>query len=196
MRPDHTTGGEARGGAWSTRDVVLGGVFAALTAVGAQVETPLPFSPVPVVLSNFFAVLAGLTLGARLGAMSQVAYALAGVAGLPVFAGLRGGGAVLAGPTGGYLVGFVLAAAVAGALRGPLPIGSRRAAWAAAAAAAVIYVPGVPWLAATTGMSAHRAFFVGVLPFLPGDALKTVAAAIVAPSLARVAATRTGRLAL
>jgi biotin transport system substrate-specific component len=159
-------------------------LLAALTAVGAQIQAPLPFSPVPVVLSNFFAILAGLVLGARAGAASQVVYLLLGAAGLPVFAGLRGGVQVLAGPTGGYLIGFVLAAAAAGLLRGPRP-GSGRAVAAAAVGAALIYAVGVPYLAAVTGMGLRRALVVGVLPFLPGDALKVVAAGVVAPALAR-----------
>jgi len=176
---------------WPARDATLAGVFAALTAVGAQLQAPLPFSPVPIVLSNLLAVLSGLILGPRLGAMSQLVYVLVGVAGVPVFAGLHGGAAVLAGPTGGYLVGFVLAAAVAGALRGAPPLDTRRALSAAAAGAAVVYLPGLPWLVVTTGMGLRRALLAGVLPFLPGDLLKVVAAGVVAPSLSR--ALRAGR---
>lgn len=159
-------------------------LLCALTAVGAQIQAPLPFSPVPVVLSNFFAILSGLVLGPGAGAASQVVYLLLGAAGLPVFAGLRGGIQVLAGPTGGYLIGFVLAAAAAGLLGGPRP-GRGRAVAAAAVGAALIYAVGVPYLAAVTGMGLSRALVVGVLPFLPGDALKVVAAGAVAPALAR-----------
>ncbi len=178
---------------WAARDVALAGLFAALTAVGAQIQVPLPFSPVPVVLSNFFAILAGLALGVRLGVASQVAYVAAGVAGLPIFAGFRGGASVLAGPTGGYLVGFALAAAVAGVLRGTSTVTARRATWAAAAAAAAVYVPGVPWLGVVTGAGAHKVMLIGVLPFLPGDVLKVLVAGAIAPSLARIATRREGR---
>jgi len=174
------------------RRVVLVGLLAALTAVGAQIQTPLPFSPVPVVLSNFFAILAGLVLGPRLGAASQVVYVLLGFAGAPVFAGLHGGPQVLAGPTGGYLIGFILAAAASGALAGRDPDVSR-ALVAAAVAAALIYVVGVPWLAAVTHMGLRKAVAVGVLPFLPGDALKVAAAAVVTPPLLRAVGTRTAR---
>jgi len=175
------------------RDATLAGVFAALTAVGAQLEAPLPFSPVPIVLSNLLAILSGLVLGPRLGAMSQLVYVLVGIAGVPVFAGLHGGAAVLAGPTGGYLVGFVLAAAVAGALRGEPPLDPRRLLCAATAGAAAVYLPGLPWLAVTTGMGLRRALLVGALPFLPGDLLKVVAAAAVAPFLSRAIGAAAGR---
>ncbi len=178
---------------WAPREVALAGLFAALTAVGAQIQVPLPFSPVPVVLSNFFAILAGLALGARLGVASQVAYVAGGAAGLPIFAGFRGGVSVLAGPTGGYLVGFILAAAVAGGLRGGPAGTARRATWSAAAAAASVYVPGVLWLGVVTGAGAHKVMLIGVLPFLPGDALKVLVAGAVTPSLARIAARRGGR---
>jgi biotin transport system substrate-specific component len=166
------------------RRAAVVGMFAALTAVAAQIQTPLPFSPVPIVLSNFFAVLAGLVLGPRLGAASQVVYILLGAMGAPVFAGAHGGPQVLAGPTGGYLVGFVPAAAAAGALRGA-SLTAGRAMLAAAVGAALIYVTGVPWLAETTGMALRRAVVVGVLPFLPGDTLKVVVAGLAAPSIVR-----------
>jgi biotin transport system substrate-specific component len=184
------------------RRIALVGLFAALTAVGAQVQTPLPFSPVPVVLSNFFALLAGLVLGARLGATTQAVYVLLGAVGVPVFAGMRGGPQVLVGPTGGYLVGFILAAAAAGALRGPR-VTAGRAIAAAAVGAALIYVAGVPWLvhvmgipwpAAMTGAGLRKVLVAGVLPFLPGDAFKVVVAGLVAPSLVRAVGVQAARL--
>lgn len=181
--------GTARREERPARRLVLAGLFAALTAVGAQLSTPLPFSPVPIVLSNFFAILSGLVLGARLGAVSQVVYLLLGAAGAPVFARMHGGPQVLVGPTGGYLIGFILAAAAAGALRGPRP-DVRRAMIAAAIAGALIYVPGIPYLAASTGMGLRRALLVGMLPFLPGDAAKVIIAGLVAPALQRAVRTQ------
>ena len=182
------------------RRIALVGLFAALTAVGAQIQTPLPFSPVPVVLSNFFALLAGLVLGARLGATTQVVYVLLGVVGVPVFAGMRGGPQVLAGPTGGYLVGFIVAAAVAGALRGPR-VSAGRAIAAAAVGAAVIYVTGVPWLIHVIGLQwpgmsgagLRKVLVVGVLPFLPGDAFKAVVAGLITPALVRAVGVQAAR---
>ncbi len=170
------------------RRLILPALFAALTAIGAQIQTPLPFSPVPVVLSNFFAILSGLVLGPRLGATSQVVYVLLGAVGVPVFAGMHAGPQTLVGPTGGYLVGFVLAAGAAGLLCGPRP-DSRRAMLAASVAALLIYALGVPYLAAVLHMGIRRALIVGMLPFLPGDAAKVVIAGLVTPALQRAVGT-------
>lgn len=183
------------------RRIALVGLFAALTAVGAQVQAPLPFSPVPVVLSNFFALLAGLVLGPRLGATTQAVYVLLGVVGVPVFAGMHGGPQVLVGPTGGYLVGFILAAAAAGALRGS-GVSAGRAIAAAAVGAALIYVTGVPWLIHVIGLQwpgmsgagLRKVLVVGVLPFLPGDAFKVVVAGLITPALARTVGVQAARI--
>ncbi|HKX20012.1 MAG TPA: biotin transporter BioY [bacterium] len=149
----------------------------AATAVAAQIAIPLPGSPVPIVLSNLMAVLAGLLLGARDGAIAMVVYVLVGLAGVPVYAAGHSGAGVLVGPTGGYLVGFVIAAYLAGAVR-------QRSVWLAAAAAmAVIYFFGVPWLIWTTHLAWKHAVLLGALPFLPGDALKTIAAVAVARAI-------------
>lgn len=180
----------ARPRARPARDLTLAALFAALTAVGAQIHAQLPFTPVPIVLSNFFALLAGLVLGPRLGATSQVVYVLLGAVGVPVFAGPSGGPRVLFGPTGGYLFGFILAAVAAGALRGPRP-DAPRAVLAAAVGAALIYAAGVLWLAFVIGMGLRHAFAVGVLqPFLVGDAVKVVIAGLVAPALLRAVGTQ------
>jgi biotin transport system substrate-specific component len=138
---------------------------------------PLPFSPVPIVLSNLVAVLSGLILGPQGGAIAETVYVLVGAAGLPVYAGFHGGMGVLFGPTGGYLAGFVIAATVAGMLRG-------RPWLAALTGLAVIYVPGLLWLSAVARLTLWKAFLLGLLPFVPGDALKAVAAVVVARAIA------------
>ncbi len=156
--------------------------FALLTALGARVTIPL--IPVPVTLQVLWVLLAGLTLGARAGAASQLLYLAAGLAGAPIFAGGRSGPAVLLGPTGGYLIGFVLGAAVAGALAGSsrrLP----RLALAALGGVLTLYLPGALWLAAwlhrvqgATGVEALQgAWTAGIRPFLLVDAAKALTAA-------------------
>jgi biotin transport system substrate-specific component len=143
---------------------------AALAAVAAQVSIPVPGSPVPVVLSNLVAVLAGLVLGPRDGALAMTVYVLLGAAGLPVYAGGHGGPTALVGPTGGYLAGFVLAAWVAGALR-------RRTLWGAASGAmAVIYLPGLLWLHVVAHLGWAETLLAGAAPFVVGDALKVIGA--------------------
>src|SRR5512137_1746469 len=84
-------------------------VFAVLSMLGAFVRIPIPWSPVPLTLQTFFVLLSGACLGRRLGAVSQVCYVLVGIAGLPVFSQAGSGLLYLAGPTGGYLAGFIAA---------------------------------------------------------------------------------------
>jgi biotin transport system substrate-specific component len=170
----------------SLPDMILVAMFAALTAVGAWISFPLPFGEVPVVLANMFVLLSGVILGKWLGALSQVVYVLLGVIGVPVFAQFTAGPGVLAGPTGGYLVGYIIGAFVAGALVEYLP---RRIPEIARVATGliigglVIYIPGVAWLASYLDINVHAALVAGFYPFLPGDAIKIVIATILATSL-------------
>lgn len=169
--------------AWRVLVVVAG---SALVALAAQVRIPLPFSPVPVTGQTFAVLLVAAALGARLGPASLGLYVLEGAVGLPVFAGGNAGLATLSGATGGYLVGFVAAAAVVGALaqRG----WDRRFATAALAMLAgevVIYACGLAWLARfplPVGL-----LDAGLTPFLVGDAYKLVLAALALPAAWRLA---------
>lgn len=163
------------------RSMVYASLMAALIAVGAYLH--IPFGPVPIVLQNLFVLLAGLLLGCRWGAISTVIYLLVGAVGIPVFAGATGGLAHLLGPTGGYLFGFVGAAFLTGSIADQF--NQRLAAQIAAVAigSMVIYAVGVPWLKFVAGLSWSKAFLVGMLPFLPGDALKASAAVLLAKTL-------------
>jgi biotin transport system substrate-specific component len=154
-------------------DVLLIAGFSLVIALCAQVAIPLPFTPVPVTLQTLAVIVAGGLLGSARGTAAVLAYIGEGFAGLPVFSGGRAGVAHLFGPTGGYLVGFVLAAFLVGLL---VEHGAGRS-WLATCAALVagsliIYVPGAIWLGAFTGM--QKALALGVTPFLIGDALKTI----------------------
>src|SRR5918912_1625773 len=92
--------------------------MAAVTAVAAQIAIPLPFSPVPFTLQVLAVVLSGLLLRSRYGALAQAIYVLVGAVGVPVFAQFSGGLGVVLGPTGGYLLSYPVAAAVAGLAAG------------------------------------------------------------------------------
>lgn len=163
-------------------------LLAALTALGAQVTIPLPFTPVPITLQVLFVLLSGLLLGSRLGALSQMAYVTAGLMGMPIFAAGRGGPLALLGPTGGYLMGFPLAAFVTGFVFER----SRASRWAALGAALMgvitIYLSGAAWLAfwlnVTKGLPLStclpQAWRMGVLPFIAVDAAKALIAAAAA----------------
>lgn len=165
--------------------LLLTALFAALSGVLAQVHIPLPFTPVPVTLQTAAPMLAGLLLGPRYGALSQVIYLALGLVGAPVFAGGQAGPGVLLGPTGGYLAGHILGAWLTGLLSHMLP-GRPLPRFAAAAAlggVAAIYLTGVSWLAHTLDLSWSGAVAAGVLPFIPGDLLKVVVTALLAERL-------------
>lgn len=162
-----------------SQDFAMVALFCALTAIGSFIAIPLPFSPVPLTLQTFFVLLSGIVLGPRKAALSQVIYLLSGFLGIPVFAQGTAGIGVLIGPTGGYLAGFVAAAWIVGWLTGTgqknssLP-GSGRLIAALLIGQAAIYVPGLMWLKATLNLSFGQACVIGLLPFIPGDIIKTV----------------------
>jgi len=160
------------------RRLVLTSLMAALAAVGAYIH--IPIGPVPIVLTTLFVLLSGLLLGSRWGLASMGLYLLVGAIGMPVFAGGKGGVAHFFGPTGGYLLGFPLAAWLTGLIsersRGFLIseiisviIGSL-----------AIYGLGVPWLKMVTQMPWLKSFLVGMVPFLIGDFVKASVAIILA----------------
>jgi biotin transport system substrate-specific component len=162
------------------RDILLVVAGSFFVAGMAQVRIPLPFTPVPLTGQTFAVLLVGAVLGSRRGAASLLLYLVQGIIGLPVFAGGASGLAVLLGPTGGYLVGFVAAAYLIGLLaaRG-LDRHFPSALLAFLTGEAVIYLFGVAWLSVFLGL--QRAIVAGFLPFLIGDAIKLVAAALVLP---------------
>lgn len=154
----------------------------AILALAAQVSVPLPFSPVPVTGQTLAVLLLGGALGARLGALTVAAYVVAGAAGLPVFAGGAAGAARLVGPTGGYLVGFIAAAAIVGwaAERGWTTRVTRTIA-AMLLGEAAIYAFGLAWLARFP--LPVSLFDAGLLPFVVGDIYKVgVAVALLHPA--------------
>lgn len=155
------------------------GVFVILTSLGAFVRIPLPFTPVPITLQTMFVLMAGAALGSRLGPLSQASYIVLGVAGLPIFAGANAGWHyVTRGATGGYLVGFVVAAWVVGAMtRLRRETGIFWLLLSMFVGTLVIYLFGVAHLAFILGWSFKKALALGVVPFLPGDLAKLLAAA-------------------
>jgi biotin transport system substrate-specific component len=165
----------------SLRAILLALVGSALLTLSAKIQ--IPFWPVPMTMQTFAVLVIGITYGSRLGAATVALYLAEGAAGLPVFAG-GGGIAYLAGPTAGYLFGFVIAAALVGWLA---EHGWDRKASTTAAAMLlgnlVIYVSGLLWLGTFVGYG--KVFAVGMLPFLPGDVLKLALAAAILPTVWR-----------
>lgn len=161
------------------RDAVLVVGGAVLTGLAAQVVVPVPGSPVPITGQTFGALLVGASLGWRRGALSMLLYLVAGMAGVPWF---QHGASGWLGVTGGYLVGFAVAATLVGLLaarggdRTPL-----RTIATMVIGNLVIYAIGVPWLMASTGFDLATALDRGVLPFLLGDGIKILLAAGLLP---------------
>ena len=156
-------------------------VLAGIALLTASAHIKIPFYPVPLTMQTLIVLGIGMTYGARLGSATLLGYLAAGFIGLPVFAG-GAGMAYMMGPTGGYLAGFFAAAVVLGALaeRG------WTCSWATAAAAmlmgnVIIYLLGVGWLTSLIGL--EKAVQFGLLPFLYGDALKLIIAALGVPYL-------------
>ncbi len=172
-----------------TRTTVAAALVAALIAVCAYVIVPI--GPVPVTLQVMAVVLAALVLSPA-GAFSATSvYLLLGAIGVPVFAGGKAGLAVLGGPTGGFLMGFAFGATAGAWVR--IHAEKRLGALAADVLAAItviviVYAVGWPQLALMTGMSAGKAFMVGVVPFVVWDALKAVAAVGIAASIRKAGA--------
>jgi biotin transport system substrate-specific component len=160
--------------------IVAGALLIFLTA---RISVVLPGNPVPFTMQNFGILVVGGALGLRRGGVAALLYVLLGVVGLPFFAEGRGGLTVIWGATGGYLVGFIVAAALVGRLA---ELGWDRRLGGAIGATAlgtiVIYAIGVPWLAAVVGLSAGDAIATGLVPFLLGDILKLLVAAVVFPA--------------
>jgi len=147
-------------------------LFAGLTALGAFVRVPLPFTPVPLTFQVFFVLLSAMVLGSR-AVLSQALYIILGLAGLPVFAGASGF-AHLAGPTGGYILGFAAAAWTISKIKGA---GIFRNILALSAGLAVIYVLGSVQLGLWLKLGLLKTVQLGILPFIPGDLLKLAAVA-------------------
>lgn len=179
----------------TTYQIVICAFFAALTAVCSQLSLPLPFTPVPMNLGLMAVLLTGCMLGGADGGKSIAAYLLLGCAGVPVFSGFRGGIAVLAGPTGGYAVGYLPAAIVAGCLLKYSEKKNVPAHLAAMTAGlAVCYTMGTAWFILLTDSSLPAALGMCVLPFLAGDAVKIACAALLAVRVRKAAGTLLPRI--
>lgn len=163
-----------------TAALVIG--FALLTALAAQITIPLSWTPVPLTGTTFAVLLAGATLGWRAGGASQLLYVALGLVGLPFYQGGESGWTYATGATGGYLVGFVVAAALVGLLAERHQDRSLLTSIPAMlAGTAVIYLLGVTWLGHVLDAGATTALEKGLLPFVIGDSLKLVAAGSLLP---------------
>ncbi|OFI06073.1 biotin transporter BioY [Clostridium acetireducens DSM 10703] len=159
-----------------TRDIILVSIFAALTAIGAFIK--IPIGPAPITLQLLFTTLAGVLLGSKLGALSQLIYVLLGLVGIPVFT--EGGGfSYILKPTFGYLLGFILGAYIIGKIAEHYKkVSTYNLFFACLIGTIVIYIIGVPYLYLGLKYVVHKdigfinAIKVGCIVFLPGDLAK------------------------
>jgi biotin transport system substrate-specific component len=180
----------SRSGALTDIGLIVGA--SVVTALAAQLAVPVPWSPVPITGQTFAVLLSGAVLGVRRAFAAQVLYLIEGAAGLPVFAGGGAGVVKFMGPTGGYLISFPFAAALTGALaeRG----WDRRFAGMLAAmllGSAVIFALGLAQL--SRFVPREQLLVAGLLPFLPGDLVKSTLAALAFPAVWRFVRPRTER---
>ena len=165
----------------------------ALTAVFSQIMIPLPLiTPVPINLALLAVWICGGLLGAKKGAIAMVVYILLGAVGVPVFVGMNAGLGALAGPTGGYILGYLPSVIVMGLMLGRAreeAASKKNAKYFALTIAkglpamAACYLPGTAWFIIVTGVGFWESLFMCVIPFIPGDVLKVVAAAAVCEAL-------------
>lgn len=170
-----------------TARLTLCALFAALMAICSWISIPLP-AGVPINLGTLGVFLAAGLLGMKYGTISITAYIFLGAVGAPVFAGFRGGPSVIAGPTGGYIVGYLAAALIAGAIFGMRARGEKEQTAGAPSTARIMagclaglaacYALGTVWFIFLTKTGFAAAMLACVIPFLPGDAVKIAAAAV------------------
>lgn len=187
--PAGTADDAAGATATAAREAALVLAGAVAIALIGQIRLPLPFTPVPVTLGTLAVLGAGGLLGARRALASVALYAAAAALGAPVLAGWHSGMTA----SFGYVLGYGLAAVVAGAATAPRPASARGGAAAAVLrraglmvlASAVVYVPGLIWLKAATGAAWGATLAMGLAPFVVGDLLKSAVAALLPARRAR-----------
>ncbi len=177
----------ASGPKLSVRQIAVVGVMTAVTCVLAPFSVPI--GPVPISLTNFAIYMSLYVLGMKEGTLSYLIYLLMGLVGIPVFSGFTSGPEKLFGPTGGYLIGFIPMAVLAGVVIDRFYGAKRKMAACAAciggmaAGTAICYILGTAWLAYQANLGWKAAMFAGIVPFIPGDLAKIAVAAVAGPKI-------------
>ncbi len=167
----------------TTRRLVLIAMFTAITCILAPFSIPIPVSPVPISLTNLVLLISIYVLGWKDATVSYIIYLLLGAAGLPVFSGFAGGLAKIAGPTGGYLLGFIFMTILAGIFVERFAKKQVLIVTGMILATAIAYIFGTAWLAFQMEIPFTAALSIGVLPYIPGDTAKIVLAVLTGPVL-------------
>lgn len=165
-----------------TNLITLSAVFTALTAVCSWISFTVPGTSVPINLATFAVLLTGVMLGHKYGALSMTVFLLLGAMGVPVFHSFTGGLGILAGPTGGFLIGYIFLAMAGGFYReGRVPFIA-----AAFIGETILYLCGCAWFTISTGSGWGAALTACVLPFIPGDIVKVIAVWFVSHRLSKI----------
>ncbi len=166
----------------TTYQLAVTGLMTALTCILGPMSLALPFTPVPISLTNFVVFLSVWLLGWRLGTVSYLIYLLLGLAGLPVFSGFTGGAGKLLGPTGGYLIGFIFLAVLMGIVFDKSE--SRLVRLAGMILGMIVaYLFGTAWLAYQSKIGLFAALGSAVIPFIPGDLVKMAIVLLIGPAI-------------
>lgn len=164
---------------YSVRDLSYISLFATLIAVAGYIIIPLPISTVPVTAQTLAVMLAGSLLPPGHAASSVLVFLMMGAIGIPVFAGGTAGLGIISGKTGGYLAGFLAGAFIISLLKGKNPGFLRLLAVNTAGGVILVYTFGVLWLNYVTGIGISKSIIFGALPFIPGDIVKIIIAALI-----------------
>ncbi|MFG6368357.1 MAG: biotin transporter BioY [Lachnospiraceae bacterium] len=165
-----------------TKEITLIGLMAAVTCIAGPLSLPLPFSPVPISLTNLAVYFSVYILGMKQGTVSYLVYLLIGLVGVPVFSAFTGGPAKLFGPTGGYLIGFLFMALISGYCVDRWNGRIATSFIGMISGTVVCYFFGTTWLAFQMSFGSNQtfvtmfpaAFAAGVLPFIVGDLIKII----------------------
>lgn len=170
---------------FSVKSLVLTALVTAITCIIAPFAIPIPFSPVPISLTNLVLYISIFLLGWKSATVSYLVYVLLGAVGLPVFSGFAGGLGKIAGPTGGYLVGFIFLTVISGYIVEKFRGRRILIVTGMVLGTAVTYVFGTAWLCIQMNLSFLQGLTIGTFPYLPGDCIKIMIAVIIGPTLAQ-----------
>jgi len=161
--------------ATNLRMTVYCALFTALIIIGAYISIPIPISPVPITLADFFVMVAGLFLGLKYGLLSVLLYLGLGLFGMPVFSSGSSGFAVFLGPTGGFLLGYLLLVVPIGYLRSKVEKSSLlKDLIGILLGNVLLYAVGITWLRIRFDMSLTASIAAGLTPFIPGTVIKII----------------------
>jgi len=162
-----------------TASITLIGLMTAVTCILGPLSIAIPISPVPISFTNLAIFFSAVILGWKKATISFLVYLLIGFAGVPVFSYFTAGPAKLLGPTGGYLIGFIFLALIAGFFVDRFRGKTYMYVTGMVLGSVVPYVLGSAWLAYQANMSFQAAVLAGVIPYIPGDIVKIVIATVI-----------------